>query len=401
MRRILILGFGVTGKAVAQYFLAQGARVTCVDKRLQQPYPGVTFASEPTADFDLAVKSPGFPEDHPWVVQTGAVGETQLALEELKDRGKRLYGITGSNGKTTTTLATAHVLDDAIAVGNVGTPLISVIDAPARTFVIELSSFQLEEIDVPALDAGVILNITPNHLDRYSSMEAYAEAKLRLQHSLKSGAPLFVSDAVAKNYAFSRPITSLTPFKEKAESVMSLGRRSVPPHDLENFGAVFALASLEGLSPETCASRLATFVKPPHRLQWVMQIRGVDFIDDSKATSVDAVHSALQSLPKGIIWIAGGVDKGGEFRNLKAVCEAKVKQLIVIGSAAKRIAAELEGVVPIMAAEGMENAVNIASTIARSGDRVLLSPGCASFDQFDSYIHRGEVFQQLVRGIRP
>lgn len=400
MQKVLILGFGVSGKAVAAFLEKRGISWTAVDRKPTDEKILSEAISPRFEGVDLVIKSPGIPPQHPWVCaahkeKIPVIGEIDLALQEVK--GKRLLAITGSNGKTTTTLLTAHLLgESARAVGNVGLPLISQIDSDAKTLVVELSSFQLEEMVLkPLFDAAVILNITPNHLDRYPSFEAYAQAKLRLQHCLKFGASLFVSHQVASDFKLNAEIFDF--FKEKVETILSLSYRDRElhwyPHDLQNLCAAYALTQLPD---QMYCEKISTFRKPPHRIEFVRKLGGVDYINDSKATSVDAVAKAVVALEQGVILIAGGVDKGGSFKELIPLFRNKVKRVFAIGGAANRIFQELHSEIEVELVGSIDEGVKKASQMALAGDVVLLSPGCSSYDQFVDYQQRGEKFKQLV-----
>jgi UDP-N-acetylmuramoylalanine--D-glutamate ligase len=403
--KALVLGLGISGKAAALYLRNRGDEVLGVD-RVLQTLDGIVTISEAAPiqleGIDLVVKSPGVRQTHPWVEaarmrKLPVVGEIDLAFAELKNRGKAVFGVTGSNGKTTTTLMTAHLLNTsgkkAIAAGNVGIPLIAQIDSDAEVFVVELSSFQLEQIVAnPVLDKAVILNITANHLDRHPSFEDYCQAKLRIATCLKENAPLFVSKQAAQLCGSKYAI--FDSMQEKVETICSLGYRdSVYPHDLENISAAYALASV----PVDALKRgVATFIRPPHRLEFVRKVAGVAYINDSKATSVDAVIKAVQAIPGPIILIAGGVDKGGAFCDWLPHFKGKVVRVVALGEASKRIERELSPLIVVHQVSSLAEGVHMASKIAEAGDTVLLSPGCSSYDQWIDYEHRGEAFRQIV-----
>ncbi|MCC5831560.1 MAG: UDP-N-acetylmuramoyl-L-alanine--D-glutamate ligase [Chlamydiales bacterium] len=386
---VLIIGLGVSGSAARAFCEKRGDRITVYDDALA---PGPLCLE----GIDLAVKSPGIPFSHPFVqaVQKrgiSMVGEIDLALSEI--RGKTLYAITGSNGKTTTTLLAAHLLNTAgkkaVAVGNVGKPLISQIDADVEFFVIELSSFQLESIKAKAyFDAGALLNLTPNHLDRHKTFEAYAKAKLRLVECLKEGAPFFVGGAVAKQYNLSGIVISL-------ESISSLSYRDERfyPHDWENIAAAYALT---GVDRHVLQKGLATFKKPPHRIEFVRQYKGITFINDSKSTSIDAVAKAVEAMQTPVVLIAGGVDKGGEYAKWIPLFRGKVRKAFLMGEAAKRIECELSSEIVVEKVADLEEGVKKAALFAKKGETVLLSPGCSSYDQFKNYEDRGDRFKEMV-----
>ncbi len=364
---VLILGLGISGKAALEFCQKRGDVVSVYDDKL---------APDPVdlEKIELVVKSPGISLDHPLVeeIQNAhipIIGEIDLALSELKN--KTVYGITGSNGKTTTTLLATHLLKTAgkkaIAVGNIGTPLLSAIQEDADCFVVEFSSFQLETIRAqPVLDGAVLLNLTPNHLDRHPSFEAYAAAKLRIKELLKEGAPFY-----------SGPF-DMVPIEGYYR------------HDLENIAAASALT---GIDP---TEGLKTFVKPPHRLEFVRNFKNIAFVNDSKATSVDAVLKAVEALPKSVVLIVGGVDKGGEYSIWLPLFREKVRKVFTIGEAAERIEKTLAPRIPVERAGSLEVAVKKAAQFAQSSETVLLSPGCSSYDQFKNYEERGKRFKEIV-----
>jgi UDP-N-acetylmuramoylalanine--D-glutamate ligase len=307
-----------------------------------------------------------------------------------------ILGVTGSNGKTTTTLLAAHLLQTAglkaLAVGNVGIPLITQLERDADAYVVELSSFQLEGIlERGILDGAVILNLTPNHLDRHPSFEDYCQAKKRIASCLKEKAPLYVSQQVA-DLGINGVI--FDSWKEKVETILPLSYRdNLYPHDLENFAAAFALTSV---SEETLRLGIKTFIRPPHRLESVRNVSGVLYMNDSKATSVDAVIKAVGALKGPILLIAGGVDKGGNFSDWLPYFKGKVARVFALGAAAGRIAKELSPEIDVEQVSNLEEGIMQASKRASAGYTVLLSPGCSSYDQFRDYQHRGEMFRQIV-----
>ncbi len=381
MKKVIILGYGVSGKAAERHFLARGITPIILEND----------ASYDFSDADLVVKSPGIRKNHPWLAQTkNRIEEVELGLQQL--RGK-IVGVTGSNGKTTTTLLVAHVTS-GVACGNVG---LSVLDAGlADVYVVELSSFQLLGMKGgPYFDAAAIVNITPNHLDWHDSMEEYVSAKLHLADCLKEGGRLWMQGEAYKKYGNGRPDCSI--FDERLETILGVryrdGQFPMTPHDRENAAAAWALCQSIGVTKERFVERLSTFKKPPHRMEFIASQEGVDFINDSKATSVDAVKKALACLDKPVHLIAGGVDKGGSFKELlahKSLCS-----VFAFGEAAGRIEKELQGV-PVTRVSSLEEGVKRARLQAKRGECVLLSPGCSSYDQFRNFEERGEKFREIV-----
>ncbi|MCH9627421.1 MAG: UDP-N-acetylmuramoylalanine--D-glutamate ligase [Chlamydiales bacterium] len=385
----LILGLGISGKAALEFCQKRGDHVSVYDD-VSAPHP------VKLDQIERVIKSPGIALSHPIAeaAQKAGIpvmGEIDLALAEIK--GKTLYGVTGSNGKTTTTLLTAHLLNlsgkKTLAVGNVGTSLLSQVDSDYACLVVELSSFQLESIvERPVFDGAVLLNLTPNHLDRHKTFAAYAQAKLRLQSCLKKGAPFYISEQVARAFPVEGHVFDIETFSQ-----LSYRDRRLYAHDLQNCAAAAALA---GVERKVVEEGLKTFVKPPHRIEFVREWRGVSFINDSKATSVDAVKKAVEALPAQVVLIAGGIDKGGLFQEWTPLFREKVRMVYALGEAASRIESELSPSIQVVRVSSLDEGVKKAAHYAQKGDTVLLSPGCSSFDQFKNYEHRGERFKELV-----
>lgn len=409
----LILGLGVSGKSCVRFLLKKNVALVGVDKNKSQLqndplFQNVTLYDETQIcsldSIDFVVKSPGITWEHPILIAAKKqnipiTGDIELGLQDLQEKGKTLFAITGSNGKTTTTMLTEHVLKaaqkKAIAVGNIGVPLLDQIDSDATIFVLELSSYQLETMQCPVFDAGAILNITPNHLDRYPSFLEYAKAKFHLQHCLKENGKLFVSLQVYDQFfMLIDPI-----LKEKIATICPLSYRGngILEHDLENCAAAFQLCRQVGLSEEEFWQGFLSFQKPPHRIEFVREIEGVKYINDSKSTSSEAVFTAVKSLKKEIILIAGGQGKGEGYERWREELLGKVKRVLLIGVSAPLIYEQLHGVIEVDIVNTLEKALRKASCLAKEGDVVLFSPGCASFDQFRGYEHRGEAFKQLVQ----
>lgn len=443
---ILVLGLGLSGRSAAHFLLRRGARVVGADRN----YDALTSDKEITElcckgmtiipdnqeckmkQFNLMVVSPGILPSHPYyekAINQGieVIGEVELACRSLT---QQCLGITGTNGKTTVTLLVAHILNHAgmyaKALGNVGIPLTSAIDQtneckPQKViekeiFVIELSSFQLDTLKSQFIDAGVILNITPDHLDRYGNMNGYAKSKIHLSDCLKSSGKLFVEDLCLNkfhshfelcnflSYGYSSTCfvhTDLNRVFVEDDEVFSLplqykGKAS---HDLENVMAAYALCREVGISAEQFLSGLQTFKKPPHRIQFVRTVSGVNYYDDSKGTNIDAVIRAVDSLDGKIILIAGGVDKGSPYTPWLHSIANRLKSICAIGKAAEKIKRELGEYIPVETFLTLDDAVARAAYVSQAGDTVLLSPGCASYDMFKDYAHRGEEFQRLVKAL--
>jgi UDP-N-acetylmuramoylalanine--D-glutamate ligase len=439
-KKVLVVGLARTGIATALFCAERGARVTASEER---PEPQIAEAAaklraagvalelgghrpETFVQQDLIVPSPGVPPTMAALAAARAIGvpvwsEIELAWRFLRGR---LICITGSNGKTTTTSLIGHILETAgmpvQVAGNIGTPLISRVDlsSDASFTVVEASSFQLESISAFRPDIAVLLNITPDHLDRHGSTEAYARAKARLFENqvAEDAAVINADDAVASQHAPAGPrVFWFSRSKRVAsgcylrgdeivfrcdgvESVLLernlIGLRG--SHNIENVLAAAAAARLAGVGPAAIAEGVRTFAGVEHRIEYVATISGVEYFNDSKATNVDATLKALDAFPGNVLVILGGKDKGCDYRILRKALRSHARMALLIGSAADKIEAELAGVIPVERAETLAQAVEMASRRAQPGDTVLLAPACASFDQFENYEHRGRVFKQLV-----
>jgi len=438
--KALVVGMKKSGIASAELLAREGAQVRATDlKPLDQlPEAGllleklqIRFAQQTPEVFegcDLIVLSPDVPADLPPLEAARrrgvrVVGEVELAAPFLKGQ---TIGITGSNGKTTTTSLTGHILREAgltVQVGgNIGTPVTAMIDSSRADGwnVLELSSFQLETIVEFRAHIGLALNVTQNHLDRHHTFESYAAAKGRLFETMQAGdfAVLNAEDRVCASYAertsaraewFSsrRQVTwgaSLCgdqlildgrPLMEAAE-IPIRGR-----HNIENVLAASIAAARTGVSHAAIAAAVRTFRAVEHRLEFVRNVTGVDFYNDSKATSVDATLKAVEAFPGNLWVILGGKDKGLDYSLLREPLAAKARAALLIGAATAKIAEQLRGAVPLVDAKTLDQAVAHAYAAAEPGDTVLLAPACASFDQFRSYEHRGEVFKQIVNRLQP
>lgn len=438
-KKTLVLGLGVSGIAAARVLLKRNDAVLGIDSNpsyletheelthLQSLGMVCQHDSEPIdwACIDRVVVSPGIPPKH-FIYQKAKekgieiIGEAELALPYFK---KPMVAVTGTNGKTTVTLLVEHVLNCAgiktKALGNVGVALCDYLMSPGseEAFVIELSSFQLETMRTPVFDAAVLLNVTPDHFDRYADVQDYAKVKCRLQYLLKERAKFFVQVQTVHEFGHLLELknyqtygcekesdlwtdqTHVT-YREKIEYIMPMRYRDMGRHDNENVLAAWALCQPFLISNEQFCNALETFQKPPHRIEFVREIKGVSFFDDSKGTNIDAVIQAVRAMKGPVILIVGGVDKGASYFPWKEQLTSKVKQIIAIGAAAPKIYSELHLFFNIKLADSLADAVNIAANDAKEGDCVLLSPGCSSYDMFRNYAHRGEEFQRHVYAIK-
>jgi UDP-N-acetylmuramoylalanine--D-glutamate ligase len=442
-KRVLVVGLGKSGIAAAHFLRARGARVTVSDSRsaaaLRAEIPALleagimveagghgllTFRRQ-----DLIVVSPGVPLETPEIAQamqfgTPVIGELELASRFL---GGNVVAITGSNGKTTTTTLAGKIFADAglptLVGGNIGLPVIELIDEskPETWSVLEVSSFQLETTFEFKPKIALVLNITPDHLDRHKTFERYqaAKAKITEQQTPDDYLVLNAEDVptqmvAAKTKAQIYWFSAARQIKQGAfvhgESVFWLAKEGGKPepvlplveiplrgaHNVENVLAAVCAAKLAGIKSESIRASVASFHAVEHRLELVRTLKGVEYFNDSKATNVDATLKALASFQGGIHLILGGKDKNSDYTLLAPLVRERVKTVYTIGSAAEKIERELAGVVKIEQAQTLANAVELASAAATEGDTVLLAPACSSFDQFDNYEHRGRVFRECV-----
>jgi UDP-N-acetylmuramoylalanine--D-glutamate ligase len=442
-KKVLVVGLGKSGLAAALFLRHRGAQVTVSDVRsaeaLAKDIPALleegimveagghgllTFRRQ-----DLIVVSPGVPLDTPELVQVRGfglpiIGEVELAARFLKGR---MLAITGSNGKTTTTALVGEILEKGglptLVGGNIGVPVIDLVEQSKDDTwsVLEISSFQLESTIEFHPKIAVILNITPDHLDRHGTFENYARAKERIFAAMNEhDCVVLNADNVptveaatrskAKTFWFSLEHSveqgawlqegSLVYRGEKGgqiEQIMPLN--SIPlkgTHNVENVLAAVVASRLAGVEPAAVRSAVESFQAVEHRLEFVATVNGVDFYNDSKATNVDATAKAVAAFTSGVHLILGGKDKGSPYTILNDLLRERVRAVYTIGSAAGKIESQLRGVVSIHSCETLANAVNQAAMAAHPGDVVLLAPACSSFDQFENYEHRGRVFKELV-----
>jgi UDP-N-acetylmuramoylalanine--D-glutamate ligase len=445
-KRVLVVGLGKSGVASALFLKAQGARVTVSDTKsgdeLRNEIPalldhGITVETGGHGERtfrgqDLIVVSPGVPVDAPLLVQARAMGEAVIGEIELaaKFLPGPMVAITGSNGKTTTTTLTGEILAaggvPTLVGGNIGTPAISLTERATRetAIVLEVSSFQLETIHTFRPKVAVVLNVTPDHLDRHRTFEAYVDAKARIFENqtgedfavLNEDDPTCVAMAArtrAQVFWFSRHkevkqgawvrdgniVFRDGPQEQRSQQREIMQVSEIPlkgAHNLENVLAAVCAGALMGCSPEKIRQAVRDFKAVEHRLEFVATIRGVDYYNDSKATNVDATIKALESFPANIHLILGGKDKGSDYTVLNNLLRQRVKRVYTIGAAAAKIESQVKDV-EVVHAETLESAVRKANAVAQSGDVVLLAPACASFDQFKNYEQRGQVFKQIVQ----
>ncbi len=439
-RRVLVMGLGLSGTSAARFLLDRGVAVLGVDAKPASALelgdladrPGFELAAgEPPAlppGIDGVVLSPGVPPDRPLLLDAlhkdvSVVAEVELAYPWLDGP---VVAITGSNGKSTTTaLAGAMIAASGVRVevcGNIGEPLTGKVEGPAgRVFVVELSSFQLECIDTFHAQAAALLNLAPDHLDRYPDLESYGATKRRIfHHQGKDGVAVLNADdpwvaetptLAARRRLFSR----LAPVEDgcylDGDRVMEASPEHEPRvlfqvadlplagvHNLENAMAAALLAITMGALPEHLRAALTSFRGLPHRLEKFAEVGGVGFYDDSKGTNPAATLKSLEGFKDGsVLLILGGRNKGANPADLALMVARKARRLYFIGEAEQEFAAVLGRIAESERCGTLERAVAAAVSIARHGEVVLLSPACASFDQFRNFADRGEQFQRLVR----
>jgi UDP-N-acetylmuramoylalanine--D-glutamate ligase len=447
-KRVLVVGLGKSGVASALFLKAHGARVTVSDTKsgdeLRNEIPalldhGITVETgghgERTfREQDLIVVSPGVPADAPLLKQARSLGEVVIGEIELAANflPGPIVAITGSNGKTTTTTLVGEILAaggiPVLVGGNIGTPAISLAEQARRetAIVLEVSSFQLETIQTFHPKVAVVLNVTPDHLDRHRTLDAYVDAKARIFENQGSQdfAVLNADDAIcvamaqrtkAQVFWFSRQKevkqgawvnNGNIYFRDEGQAREVMLVSEIPlkgAHNLENVLAAVSAAALMRCRPEKIRQAVRDFKAVEHRLEYVATIRGVDYYNDSKATNVDATIKALESFPGNIHLILGGKDKGSDYSVLNDLLRNRVKRVYTIGAAAAKIESQIistnNGGPEQVHAETLENAVRKANALAESGEVVLLAPACASFDQFKNYEHRGRTFKEIVQGL--
>jgi UDP-N-acetylmuramoylalanine--D-glutamate ligase len=442
-KRVLVVGLGKSGIAAALFLKDKGARVTVSDARsakdLEQEIPALldagvmvetgghgllTFRRQ-----DLIVVSPGVPHDTAELTQSRAlgipiVGELELACRFLQGQ---MTAVTGSNGKTTTTSLIGKIFADSgrdtLVGGNIGVPVIELIERSSvgTMNVLEVSSFQLETVEDFAPHIAVVLNITPDHLDRHGSFENYAAMKARITEK-QTAADILVLNGEDKATQMIAGKTKAQvfwfsvrrPIKQGAfvrgESIVFVPREGGPTepimpvaeislkgaHNVENVLAAVCATRLCGVPAAQIREAVRSFKAVEHRLEFVADVGGVAYYNDSKATNVDATKKALEAFPGCVHLILGGKDKNSDYAELSDLVRGRVKTVATIGSAAEKIERHLAGVTKIVSAGTLAAAVRTVSENATAGDVVLLAPACSSFDQFENYEHRGRTFKEIV-----
>ena len=443
-KRVLVVGLGKSGVASALFLKSRGARVTVSDAKSEEQLRGeipalldkgiaVEAGGHGERTFrqqDFIVVSPGVPIDQPMIVQAKqfgipVIGEIELAARYLQGH---IVAITGSNGKTTTTSLAGDVIaasgKPTLVGGNIGTPSIELVPKSTDTgwTVLEVSSFQLETIETFHPTIAAVLNVTPDHLDRHHTFEAYWAAKkrifenqtsadfavlnaddpecVRMAEGLKSKVLWFTRKTETKTGAFVRENKIYYRDHSGEREIMPVAEMQLKgSHNVENVLAAVCVGMAAGCSPDQIRSAVKAFKAVEHRLEYVATVGGVQYYNDSKATNVDATIKALESFPANIHIILGGKDKGSDYTVLKPLLRERVKRVYTIGAAAEKIESHIAGATEILRTGTLENAVRRATELAQPGDIVLLAPACASFDQFTGYEQRGRVFKELVASL--
>jgi UDP-N-acetylmuramoylalanine--D-glutamate ligase len=435
---VLVIGLGRTGVAVTQFLVDAGARVRAVDRRgavalgdavaMVAPAAELALASDDPAVLDgigLVVPSPGVPPDGPLLGAAVARGIPVISEIELASRFLELpiLAVTGTNGKSTTTTLLGAMLRAAghrtFVGGNLGTPLVSAVGGDAEAAVVEVSSFQLEWVDTFRPRVGIFLNLTDDHLDRYPDLDAYGRAKLRLFARQDAGDTAIVNGGdpwlrrnagrlAARTVWFGAGEGVAIRADEAAirfrlagnEEVYPLARVTLPgAHNRENMMAAIAAARAFGVPAVHVQRAVESFRGLEHRLELVRERNGVRWVNDSKGTNAGAVIRSLDSFSGNVILLAGGVEKGGDYGVLRAPVGRVVKHALLFGAARDLLARTLAGTTEVELVDDLGHAVTRAAAIARSGDVVLLSPACASFDMFRDYADRGRQFKALVQSL--
>ncbi len=452
-QRVLVVGLGKSGVAAASFLQSRGARVTVSDSKpeaqLSQEIPALLemgiavetgeHGDRTFRDQDLIVLSPGVPADAAPLRTARALGITVIGEVELASRffAGPVAAITGSNGKTTTTSLLGAIIAKSgtpvLVGGNIGRPATDLVaeSKPGAWHVLEVSSFQLETISEFHPRIAVLLNLTPDHLDRHRSFALYQAAKARIFENqaavdfavvnaddahcsamaagVRSRVFWFSASQAVENGAYIEDGNIILRVAASgAGDAQMPGRQTIMPvaeiplkgrHNRENVLAAVCAGFLAGCSPEVIRAAVKEFKAVDHRLQWIATIKGVEYYNDSKATNTDATMKALESFEGNIHLILGGKDKDSDYSVLQPLIRQKVKRVYTIGAAADKIVSQMGGAAEIVRSGTLAGAVQSAAAAAQPGDSVLLSPACASFDQFDSYEHRGRTFVDLVSAL--
>jgi len=431
----VIVGLGTTGLSCARYLRARGWRLAVTDTRAEPPQlpallaldariPVRLGALDPSllTDAVCVVASPGVPLSAPFFAEARRRGLSIVGDVELFARAAQapVAGITGTNGKSTVTTLLARMAQRAglrvRSGGNLGEPALELLEGDTELYVLELSSYQLETTSSLACRAATVLNVSPDHLDRYDSLASYAAAKARIFARCDTAVinlddPLVVAmpRLARRTFSFSLRASIGADYAvalHGGEWWLSRGAAPLLPlaslrikglHNAANALAALALGEALSLPLPAMLTELTTFAGLPHRAQWVADVNGVSYVDDSKGTNVGATLAAVAGMPGPLVMIAGGEGKNQDFAPLAAAFRGKVRHTVLIGRDAPALARILEGVCTLESCATLPQAVRAAARAARPGDTVLLSPACASLDMFRDYAHRGDVFAEAVQ----
>ena len=439
-QRMLVAGLGASGVAAVRYLLSEGAevhvwdatrspaRLAEVSDKISKEYNfcGQNITSLPLQTYRAGVLSPGISPASELAValqKAGVeiIGDIELFARAANDAGVPVIGITGSNGKSTVTTLVGEMARAAglrVGVGgNLGPPALDLLAADAQLYVLELSSFQLETTQSLRCKAATILNLSQDHLDRHGTMAHYAAIKARIYERCECsvanrddaavmalappGSITFGTDAPQHpHYGLSQTAAGPSLARGQDAVLPQSALKIFGLHNAANALAALALADAAGLPREASLRALREFAGLPHRCEFVAEIGGVSYFNDSKGTNVGSTLAAITGLPAPILWLAGGQGKGQDFSELRAPLARKGRAAILFGEDAAKIEREVFGALPVFREPDMRAALSRAHRIARAGDRVLLSPACASFDQFKSYVDRGEQFRAAVKAIK-
>lgn len=441
-KKVLVAGLGKSGISALRFFSERGAQVEAFDGKLpyqealRDEFPAVNFHFEqnPTGEeeADLVLMSPGIPLDLPFVrsfLRRGVevTGDIEIAYRESD---AKVIAITGTNGKTTSTTLTGAIFSDFFpkvsVAGNIGSPILDELRTFDRqTYVVtELSSFQLESIKTYRPHIAAILNITEDHLNRHKTMENYIAAKFRIfenqgeddflvlnaDDEILAGCSIETASQIVyfsrkkelEKGVFIRGDRIVSTLKGEEEEIMKTEEILLPgAHNIENVLACVAISLLAGIPAKTVRKNIAAFRGVAHRIEWVREVGGVSYWNDSKATNPDSAIKAVEAFSAPIVLIAGGMDKKSDFSQWLNICKGRVKTLILLGETRENIrkAAEELGFTQIRIVEDMRQAVEQASEEAEAGDVVLLSPACASWDMYPNFEVRGEEFKRFVENV--
>jgi UDP-N-acetylmuramoylalanine--D-glutamate ligase len=443
-RRVLVVGLARSGIAACGVLRAAGAEVKATDRRSRAEVPGIETLLESgvavetgghtldfAADCDLVVLSPGVPPEIDLVARARSEGRTVMGEVELAWclSDARFVAVSGTNGKTTTTSLLGAMLSAGhprVKVGgNIGEAISGLAAGlgPDWLVVIEISSFQLDTCISFAPEVSVLLNITPDHLDRYPTYEAYVRSKARLfmnqdgqdfaiinfddeeamraARGIRARKLYFSLKQEVPEGAFVRDDTVVVRVNKTDRELFATGDLRIRgPHNLANSLASSLAATVLDTAPEAIRRAASDFEALEHRFEPVIEIRGVEFVNDSKATNVDSLWWALQTASRPVVLIAGGRDKGGDFSRVRDLVRSKVKAVVAIGEAGQKITGAFSDVTRVVSAEGLEAASRLALDLAAPGDMVLLSPGCASYDMFKDFEHRGRAFKAVAMKLK-